>query len=896
MIQAIRKLGIAVLAAIVATSCGGGGGGGSSSGSGGGGSNRITFTPDRTSVSLSYSEGEPATSGATVNVTAVGTFNGTLYIGATVEGQGIDPIINATITGTSARFDLMPRTGLAAGTYTGRVLLLGCSDAACNSQIGNSPVAVSYTVTVLPTLRVTPANVDASSPSGTAITRDVQVRLPSGATSFSAVVTQGADWMSVDQITTAGFRLNLRSLPMSNYTGQVLVTSGASVYSLPVAYAVTAGVPYRALSASPAGFSVSGTEGVSNAPVTLEVTPPSWDPATSASLMGAAAGSWLSIVPAANGYTLVVDATDLTAGTYSASVLVTGGYPAEPVVVPFALTVGPGFRQPADIVKTIDAETTAAELAGTTSVEINAGPPTGWTATSDAAWLQLTDTSGTSGETLSYQIDQAALMALENVREHVARVTITPQRPTMSPVTYAVRIHKRIAQVSTVSPYIQPAGRALRVILRGAGFDGVTDLAARVHIAGGSVAAVTRVNDTEVILAVDPLSAGDHAVTIDNALGFATGTRSLKVFTPTVLTYATMPTGGVPRGLFWDQERNAAYLVNVTLESLQQMKFASGWSTSSTAVPAILSAGLTQDGSRLLVASSAPGISRIRQLDANTLTEITSQDVPGLYRGFTYITGEILTTNDARSWFATGSTWNNLAYFDAATETIHAVNPGVQTSFHGGPWFGMSRDGERLIIPQSGSISPAPLGLYMDSADSVVRENPAGLTFTYRMSLSEDGDRMLFDNYEVRDRGYALVGRVIFPTAWQYFPISGVVSPDGRRVYMVAYHNSYGPGNPVTPRLYVLDSSTRQTTQEALPVIGYTDIPDYPTCVDWQTNFNCVTVVHTAISPDGGNLFIAGAARFIAMPIPAESALSPAKATRTPGSGIVTTPWTLNLR
>ena len=904
LISKASRFGALVLVAIITASCGGGGGGGNSSGGGGGGGGSVTFTPDRTSVSFTYAEGDAPNQQEVVTVTATGTFSGTLYIGAVVEGQGVDPAIVTAISGTSATFTLLPRAGLAAGTYTGRVRLMGCSDVNCAKQIGNSPINVNYTLTVQPTLRVTPSVVDASSPSGTATSREITIRLPAGETGYTAAVTQGAEWMSAETLTPTSLRLNLRSLPMANYIGRVRITSGTSVASVEVNYSVTAGVAYRALSVTPGGFTLSSTEGVTNGPVSLTVTSPSWDPQYGLSILTPT--PWLALGPGVNNtHSLVVDATDLTAGSYTSTLLLTGTWPATDIMVPIALTVGPGLKRPADVVKVFDSETSAGAFTGTTLVELNEGPPAGWTATSDASWLEITDGAGTTGQALSYEIDLDGFIAFDTGREYVGHITITPQRATMTPVTYAVRVTNNLARIKAVAPYLQPAGRPVRVILRGSGFDAVTNLQSRLRVDNdsGAIVSVDRVNDTELVLHLSPLSAGGHPVTINNALGIMTGTQLLKTFTPTVLNYSTAPTGGVPRGLVWDQERQAALLPNVTLESLQQYKYASGWTVNSVPVPAVHSTGLTLDGSRLMVVSApgstvyGDGTSYIRQLDPDTLAQISVKDVPQMGNGFTYIMGELHTTNDGRTWLSTGSgQWNDLAFYEAAKDTLTRVQvTNISTTFHGGPWFTVSRDGERLLMPQSGSISSNPPALYLDARDGVLRINTGGITNSYRMSISEDGDRVLYDNDSVRDRDFALIGRVILPAAHNYFQMNGggVVSPDGRRVYQLAYINNFGPANPAVPRVYVLDATTRQTTQPGLPVLGYFEIPDYAHCTNYN-DYNCVLVVQATISPDGSNLFFAGNEKLIGVPIPAESSLTPVmKAER--ARGLVTTPWLLDL-
>lgn len=884
------RLAALLLGLLLLASCGGGGGGGDD-----GGGNSLRFSADRSQVTLAYDEGAGFMPTANVTVTATGEYSGTLYVGAVVEGNGIDPNLPAVISGTQASFTLRARSGLLVGTYSGRVRLMACQDSACARQIGNSPVIVNYEVTVRATLKANPTTVTASAQSGSTTSSTVAIQLPTGASTLAATVTQGSQWMFIDQQTASGFQVNLRSLPAGNYSGSIQVTAGASHVNIPVNYTVAEGVPRTEMTVSPTSLALSGTEGSVNAPVALTVTPPSWDPSTSVRFTmpyAEEAVSWLSSTSVTGGHDIVVDATDLTAGTYTAWARVSGAWPTQEIAVPIALTVGPGLVRPADVLEDIESDTTAADLAGTVPIDVAAGPVTNWSATSDASWLVLTDASGATGETLGYRIDEAQLATLGNGTQHTAHVTVTPQRTTMTPVTFEVHLSKRLAAVTSVGPYLQPAQRDVRVILRGFGFDGIADLGARLQFTGGTVTQVTRVNDTELVVEIGPLPQGSWPFSFTNVLNQPAASASLRTYMPQTFAEAVVPTNGAIRGLFYDAERSSVYAVNVGLESLQQIRFdGAQWQLTSLAVPAILSAGLTQDGTRLLVASSGPGVSRIRQQDAQDMsTQLASTDLSQqIYRGFTNIDGVIHSTNDGRSWLTVGTTWNDMAYFDAASEQLTIVRPEVPTSFYSGPWYTASRDGERLIVIQSGSISSDPPALYRDAADDEVRINPAGLTFTYRMSLSDDGSRFAYDNHIVRDQDFALVGNIPTLTG-NYFVVSSVLSPDGSRLYGVAYPPNVGGG---AARVYVFDTSSRPANGE-LPVLGHYDLSDYPSCFD--SSGSCNSVVHMAITPDGANLFVAGDLRLLV--VPAEGAtltpMSSSGGMRKPGAG-ATTPWHLEL-
>jgi glutamine cyclotransferase len=611
---------------------------------------------------------------------------------------------------------------------------------------------------------------------------------------------------------------------------------------------------------------------------------------------------WLSATKVNNGYAVVVDATNLTAGTYNAQAVVSGGWPAQDIQVPIALTLGEGLVLPADQLKVIGSESTASTLNGTVPVDVVAGPAVNWTAQSFAPWLILTDNAGATGETLAYRIDPDQLSTLANDGTEVSGgITITPSRSTMSPRTFAVRVSKRLAAVTHVGPYLQPAGSNTRVILRGYGFDSVGNLAARLQFSGGTVTQITRVNDTELIVKTGPLGLGTFPFSFTNALNVTTATAAVKTYMSQTFSATSMPTGGTLRGMFYDAERSSVYLVNQHLESLQRFHFTNQWQLTSLPLPAIVSAGLTQDGSRLMVATSTSSQSRIRQLDPADMTvQLSSKDFDRTIASDW--NGTIPTTNDGRSWFALGSGWNDMAYFDATSETMTLVKPTFNTSFYGGPGFAMSRDGERLMILQTGSNWQDML--YMDAADSVVKVNPANLQNNYRMSFSDDASRYLNDNYEVRDRDFALIGRLPSPlpratgdNADRYV-MRSVLSPDGSRVYAVAVlDNFYYQSDPA--RLYVFDSSTRQPASDVLPTLGYMNIAAQPTCSPLPPNTTCYWNSYITVSPDGNTVFIAGDSNFVVVPV-ANANLLPVASTPPPGvhklsrGGFV--PWRLTLQ
>lgn len=543
-----------------------------------------------------------------------------------------------------------------------------------------------------------------------------------------------------------------------------------------------------------------------------------------------------------------------------------------PVIIAYTVTVNGVLVAPADTTVKVGGETTTADLSGSTVINVSGGPAIGWSASSSAPWLVLANSNGQTGGSLNYSIDPSALGSLSNATESSAQVTVVPTSGgSKTSVSFKINLDKNLPQITSLAPYVQLTGQTARVILRGSGFATVASLAARLSIQGSTASSITLVNDTEVIAQFAPLSAGAHAVSISNALGEQTAAGTVVAMDARAYSYAAIPTQGSLRSLAYDPERGSVYAANTTAQEFMSFHYASGsWTVTSVPAVGAYDVGLSLDGSTVLAVSGTPtGLgSTIQRLDPLTLAPVESTTIPnGLVPGFTTLGFGIPTTNDGRTWLPTG----NLSFVTPQSLTPTLFTPpssSVPTDFYGGPWFAVSRDGERLIITQSASVSPAPPMLYMNAADSVIRQNPAGLTFSYYFSVSETGDRVLFGNTTLRDGSFNLVGTATLPTLTgqsSYYAVNGQVTPDGSRVYVLAYAFDASTDPSLTPRIFVFDATTAQPN---LAFLGYFDIPDYPGCRPGESG--CVGgTVAGAISLDGRTLFFADEHYLIVAPVPA---------------------------
>jgi IPT/TIG domain len=910
VISALRACASVVLmlcSALCLTACGGGGGGGSPPPP-----DPLVFTADKTSISFDYAQNVTPQE-QIVTITATGTYSGTLYISAIMTGHDIAVPIPIFITGTTAAVHFSPAAGLAAGTHTGTVTLEACSDSACNQQVGNSPIVINYSIKVHATLMVSPSPVSLTAVSGNTASQAVTVQLPEGQTVFSAVVESGSPWLTVANVAAGSFNVTLSSLPSGTYFGTVTVTSGTSQFTLTVNYQVSAPAGGdQPLAVTPPNLTMATVEDASTS-APLGVTAPSWNPNVAVSVEYTTGLGWLSLTSSATGELVQANAAALTAGSYTANIRVHGAYPSTDILVPVALTVGVGLMRPADVPLTLGAETAASGLMGTIPINVVAPAlPTTWHAASNVPWLVLTNSTGATGDSLTYSVDTTKIGALPDGATSSAQVTITPALATMTPVMFNVNLNKNLPQITSLGPYVQLTGQTARVVLRGTGFNSIASPTARFTIQGAATMSATVVNDTEVVAQFAALAAGKHTVAVSNALGLAAATGSVTAVEAPAYTYAAVSTGGSLRSLAYDPERGSIYAANTSLATIMSFHYmGSAWVANSVPFDAAYDVGLNQDGTVLYATSTlttgaptSPGV--IETLDPPTLAIMQSQtQTINFVPSFTTLGFGIPTTNDARTWLAIvtpPSDFGNLAYVTSASllPTTVAV-PNIATLFADGPWFAMSRDGERLIITQSSSSGPPPM-LYMNAADSVVRTNSGGATFSYRFSLSESGDRALFDSTTLRDGAFNVLGTATLPTgsptSTSYYAKIGQLTLDGSRIYVLAYRGDASTQPAVTPRVFVFDATSPLTD---LPALGYFDVADYPSCIPDINTGSCPgqsgsPPIAGAIGLDGRTLFFAGGQKLLIVPVPSTLSTISSAPHGPSAQHSSTTPWPLNLR
>lgn len=880
----ITRIGRACMSALclLLLACGGGSSGGN-----------LGFSLDRSAVSFDFVQNEsPPTD--TVTATAQGSFSGTLYVAAIVEGTGIDPDIMLMVDDDHGTFTIRPSAGLAPGTYTGRILLLACSDVACNRRIGGTPLPVSFSVIVRPALATTPSPIVLSAISGSEAGQTVQLQLPNGPFTYTASLSSNpGNIFRIEDLTGDSLRVAGRSLPPGTYTGMLQIQASVRSIQVPITYSVTSAGPVNDLQVSPAGLTFSATEGAVTPSQLITLTPASWDPRYQVTIQyGSFRTGWLTLTAVSGGYAVVADARNLPAGNYSASIAASGEAPVSSRTVNVSLTVGAGLVRPADIHITANAETTASQLSGSVPVNLVSGEPVAWTATAGAPWLTLTRNAGNTGTSLNYTISESAMAVMANATTSTTHVTITPAVGTIAPQTFAVSLRKDMPRLTGLGPYLHVSGLPLRMIVRGSGFSAIANLASRVTLTGISSSALTftPVNDSQFIVTAPAQVAQQSTISIGNALDLAPAAKVFRIIDPQTYDYARLATGGHASALVWDAQRRQAYLSQLgnNNNNLRRFSFNAGnsaWSDDFLPVTGLVNIGLSNDGSDLLVVSAdSITAGTLRMLDPASPT--FAQRLSFAYSGFLRGQGPVPVTNDGRIWLADAT----LRYLDPFDSTFQpAPLPAGQAA--GSPDFVLSRNGERMVVRPDGP--PATLLRYEATSGLPFQILQAPATFI-RGSSSDTGNRVLLDD-EVWDQDFSPVGAARIPSAHtDWIANRGVVSPDGNRVYRYAFRTLGASTYASQTRVYVFDSSVVVPQPATLPLVGHFELSDNPNCTA-----GCAPSVEMTISPDGQTLFISGNESLLVVPVPAEGTLvmsSMSRAAPAARQTLRVQPWNLQLR
>lgn len=361
--------------------------------------NAGTLTVSPTSLTFDGSSTKTVTVGSTGSALSFTASTNAAWLSVTPSSGQTPATLNVTANAS----------GLSAGTYTGTVTVAP----------GQS-VAVTLNVAQAAALTVSPASLTFD---GTG-TRTLTVGSTGAALSFTA--STNAAWLSVTPSTgqtpaTLTVTANTAGLASGTYTGTVTVAPGQSV-------AVTLNVgPSPTLTVSPASliFDGSGTKTVTIG-------------STGAALAFTAStnAAWLSVTPSTGQtpatLTVTANAAGLAPGSYTGAVTVA---PGQSVAVTLNVAVAGSL--------TVSPSSLTFDGPGTKTVSVtSSGTPLSFTASSNAAWLTVTPSSGQTPATLNVAASAAGL----SPGIYTGTVTVSPGQ------SVAVTLAVAATPILTVSP------------------------------------------------------------------------------------------------------------------------------------------------------------------------------------------------------------------------------------------------------------------------------------------------------------------------------------------------------------------------------------------------------------------------------------------------------------
>jgi hypothetical protein len=592
---------------------------------------------------------------------------------------------------------------------------------------------------------------------------------------------------------------------------------------------------------------------------------------------------WLNVQQSGAGLVLRASAVGLVPGTYAAQVQVQGGQPLQQATLPVTLTVSSGLVVPATADVTLATASPPSTLVGAIVVGLAPGVADGrWQATSSKPWLELTVASGTAADpstnSIGYLLDRNAVAALANGQTHTAYITVTSPAGLLGQ-SIAFRMHKDLAEAVSVDVLALRPDQAGELLVYGR-FAEADDPAAYLRIAGAAPLSVERLGAGLLKVQMPAMPIGTYTLTMANDAAVPTRAHDVKVLAAQDYAYASVDTQGDKGPLLWDPQTRSLLTMNRDLSSLMRFAFVGGtqWTPTAYSVPGLLNLGMTVDRGRLL-SLSAPNWAVLH--DPVTLQPTGLFTLAGEPYGHAPPQIPLTITGDNRLWTGGGMGFGLLGTLDLDTGEQRTL-PG-RFDFYSGPWGTVSRNGRRLLMTQSLSISPAPPMLAVDLADSIISTvPPTGFNGFARVSQSRDGSRTALESIAVFDAAWNRMGNITLPARW--IGLRTMLSRDGSRAYVYALHEdavgTYSEPDPIVfrPRIYVLDTSTTLTTLVDFPILGSFDLADDPSCrVTQPTGPACSPYgVQTVLSDDDRTVFAIGDRKLVVVPVP--GGLRPASA------------------
>lgn len=505
----------------------------------------------------------------------------------------------------------------------------------------------------------------------------------------------------------------------------------------------------------------------------------------------------------------------------------------------------------------IDNSVVAADY--TQTFNVSGYPAQTWTsAITNAPWLKLTPSTGSTAATVSVQaaIDQTQVAELEN-GTYMGSVTLSA--PSGLGVTLPVTLTLARAKVNFVAPYVGISNTSDTVIIRGEHFGLV--IPTGVNFGSTAANSFSVISDTEIDATYPALAAGSYPVQIVvNGNPVGTSRARLVMVDPPRFPSATFVFGVSPLSiateLAYDAERQAL-LVQLHDRNLQPqdelLRYAYGngvWSVPiATNVPTTGDFALSVDGTQILSsgfdnsALDLNGQAVVQPLSPTTLLPISAEVGAPAAAGFGV--QSLAVANDGQAVLETTnfvlSGENPILGYAQLSGTINVL-PQTATPVSNKAVVGASSDGATvLVVSNSPGVPNGPAIAKFDTSTGKLTQL-AAVVQSGSISIDRHGMRVLLNSSDVYDQNLTLLGSLPGTT------VGSVLSPDAHRAY-------------------TLDSagSVRVFDLTAAPTAGlYPEITPAKSLVPP----GLFTSARLITSPDGGSLFIAIGGGVYVVPLP----------------------------
>lgn len=439
---------------------------------------------------------------------------------------------------------------------------------------------------------------------------------------------------------------------------------------------------------------------------------------------------------------------------------------------------------------------------------------------------------------------------------------------TGSPATVSVTYNiGSSVETDVVAPRVVPANTSGNVILRGHGFSAATS----VHFGSEDAQSFTVINDSEIHATYPALPPGTYPISLNGgSIAFQPELIAVALTTQTATSLSYPSSLGVVgvQAIIYDAQRNAL-LVGVrasqsSSNAILRYAFVNGsWQAPTVAVvPGLRDMTLSSDGKELLAAvdvASFQGVA-VEQIDPVTLQTGLSASVPA-----TDATGaiNIVLANDGNAIVTNGLDGSTIGdtrplLYSASANTLTVLSADTATSLGFLDFADASGDGSIVLMIQGGLTTDQPVLKYTASTGIVSKTNllltsnvnqyEPGTKPATAPSIDTNGNRIILTSLagcQVFDSNLKLLG-----TLPGYTLLGVIIRPDGTRAY-------------------VLDTSGVLHSYDLTTNVAGGAYPEVGTGVTIGTLGETETGrIHMAISPDGGTLYVAGAAGIVIQPSP----------------------------